>query len=221
MARPRRAPFHICIHPDDQRALAERPPPRRQARPRVRIEYRYIKRGKEQIWIRSVARPETDEHGNVVRLAGIAQDITAMRTMAQQLAASEAKFRDLTQLSSDWVWETDAEHRVSFLSDSVVAALGAWAKGNIGRHFWDGNLIGLPRANWEGFKADLESDRQFENFQYSLLDPDGNLYSIAISGRGRASTPPAPSSATAASAATSPARRSSSCCCSWKARWPR
>ena len=175
--------FHICIHPEDQQRWqsAHRRGVKRGRE--IRIEYRYIKRGKDQIWIRSVARPEADEHGNVVRLAGIAQDITAMRTMAQQLAASEAKFRDLTQLSSDWVWETNAEHRVSFMSESVVAALGAWAKGNIGRHFWEANLIGLPRANWDGFKADLASDRQFENFQYSLLDPDGHLYSIAISGR--------------------------------------
>ncbi|MGE0800888.1 MAG: EAL domain-containing protein [Lautropia sp.] len=175
--------FHICIHPEDQERwqAAHRRGVKRGRE--VRIEYRYIKRGKDQIWIRSVARPESDEHGNVVRLAGIAQDITAMRTMAQQLAASEAKFRDLTQLSSDWVWETDAGQRVSFISESVVAALGAWAKGNIGRHFWESNLIALPRANWDQFKADLDAGRQFENFQYSLLDPDSHLYTIAISGR--------------------------------------
>lgn len=175
--------FTICIHPEDQQrwqAAHRRGVKRGQE---VRIEYRYIKKGKDQIWIRSVARPEADENGNVVRLAGIAQDITAMRTMAQQLAASEAKFRDLTQLSSDWVWETDASHRLSFLSESVVAALGAWAKGSIGKRFDDGNLIGLPRANWEGFLGDLEAHRQFEDFQYSLLDPEGNLFSIAISGR--------------------------------------
>ncbi len=175
--------FHNCIHPEDQQRwqAAHRKGVKRGRE--IRIEYRYIKRGKDLIWIRSVARPEADEHGNVVRLAGIAQDITAMRTMAQQLAASEAKFRDLTQLSSDWVWETNAEHQVSFVSESVVAALGAWAKGNIGRRFWEANLIGVPRANWDRLKADLASDRQFENFEYSLLDPDGHLYSIAISGR--------------------------------------
>jgi diguanylate cyclase (GGDEF)-like protein len=175
--------FYICIHPEDQQRwqAAHRRGTKRGRE--IRIEYRYIKRGKDQIWIRSVARPEADEHGNIVRLAGIAQDITAMRTMAQQLAASEAKFRDLTQLSSDWVWETNAERRVSFMSESVVAELGAWAKGSIGRQFWEANLINVPRANWEKLKSDLANARQFENFQYSLLDPEGNLYSIAISGR--------------------------------------
>ncbi|MGE0311282.1 MAG: EAL domain-containing protein [Lautropia sp.] len=175
--------FTICIHPDDQQRWQQAHRRGVKRGQEVRIEYRYVKKGKEQIWIRSVARPEADEHGNVVRLAGIAQDITAMRAMAQQLAGSEAKFRDLTQLSSDWVWETDAEHKLSFLSESVVAELGAWVKGDIGKRFDQGNLIGLPRADWDAFGADLENHRQFEDFQYSLLDPDGNLFSVSISGR--------------------------------------
>jgi PAS domain-containing protein len=175
--------FHGGIHPEDRE--------RWQAAHRrglkdgleVRLEYRFVKYGNEQVWIRSVAQPESDERGHIVRLAGIAQDITRMRAMAQQLAESEAKFRDLTQLSSDWVWETDAQDRLTFLSESVVSELGAWAKQSIGQHLWDANLIALPRANWDGLKADLAARRQFENFQYSLLDPAGHLYSIAISGR--------------------------------------
>ncbi len=175
--------FFICIHPDDQLRwqTAHRRGVRRQQE--IRIEYRYVKKGKDQIWIRSVARPEFDDNGVVVRLAGIAQDITAMRAMAHQLAASEAKFRDLTQLSSDWVWETDSDHRLTSLSESVVTALGAWAKGEIGKRFDEGDVIGLPRANWDQFRLDLEKRKQFEDFRYSLLDADGQLHTVTISGR--------------------------------------
>jgi PAS domain-containing protein len=112
------------VHPDDQARWQTAHRRAIKHGSEVRIEYRYTKRGTEQIWVRSVARPETDRHGRTQRISGIVQDITAMRAMAQQLAASEAKFRDLTQLSADWVWETDAEHRLSYLSDSVVAELG-------------------------------------------------------------------------------------------------
>lgn len=175
--------FFICIHPDDQERWqsAHRRGVRRQQE--IRLEYRYIKKGKDQIWIRSVARPECDERGVVIRIAGIAQDITAMRTMAQQLEASEAKFRDLTKLSSDWVWETDAEHKIASLSESVVTALGSWAKGEIGKRFNEGNVIGLPRANWDKFLTTLDRHKQFEDFRYSLLDADGLLHTITISGR--------------------------------------
>ncbi len=175
--------FYICIHPEDQarwQAAHRRGIKHGQE---VRIEYRYVKAGREQIWVRSVARPETDRQGRTVRLAGIVQDITAMRAMAQQLAASEAKFRDLTQLSADWVWETDAEHRSSFVSDSVTAALGEWAKAGIGKCRWEMAIIDFPRADWDGHRADLAARRPFDNFEYTVLDPEGSAHHVAISGR--------------------------------------
>lgn len=175
--------FFICVHAEDQ--------PRWQSAHRraikhgreVRIEYRYTKRGSEQIWVRSVARPETDRTGRVVRLAGIVQDITAMRAMAQQLATSEAKFRDLTQLSADWVWETDTEHRLSFLSDSVTSALGEWDKANLGKRRWEFRTIDLPRVDWDRHRADLTATRPFDGFEFAMLDPDDNVHHVQISGR--------------------------------------
>ncbi|HYF60812.1 MAG TPA: EAL domain-containing protein [Burkholderiaceae bacterium] len=176
--------FFICIHPEDQaRWQAAHRRAIKHGR-EVRIEYRYAKYGADPIWVRSVARPETDRHGRVVRLAGIVQDITTMRAMAQQLAASEAKFRDLTQLSADWVWETDEEHRVSFISDSVVVALGGdWVKQGIGRRRWEGRTIDFPKADWERHRADLAATRPFEGFEFGLLDPEGNVHHVSLSGR--------------------------------------
>lgn len=175
--------FFICVHPEDQ--------PRWQSAHRkaiklgreVRVEYRYVKRGVEQIWVRSVARPDTDRQGRVVRLAGIVQDITAMRTMAQQLAASEAKFRDLTQLSADWVWETDGAHRLSYLSDSVAAALGDWDKDNLGKRRWELRTVDFPKTDWDRHRADLAAMRPFEGFEFGLLDPQDNVHHVQVSGR--------------------------------------
>jgi diguanylate cyclase (GGDEF)-like protein/PAS domain S-box-containing protein len=149
----------------------------------VRIEYRFIKADGEQIWVRSVARAERGRDGRTARLAGIVQDISAMRLMAQQLAASEAKFRDLTQLSADWVWETDVEHRQSSLSESVVAALGEWAKEGIGKCRWETRTVDFPKADWDGHRATLAAFRPFDDFQYTQLDPDGDVHHVSISGR--------------------------------------
>lgn len=176
--------FFICVHPDDQARWQTAHRRAIKHGREVRIEYRFAKHGAEQIWVRSVARAETDRNGKVVRLAGIVQDITAMRAMAQQLAASEAKFRDLTQLSADWVWESDAEHRVSFLSDSAVAALGGdWIKASIGKPRWDGRLTDFPKVDWDRHRADLAATRPFEGFEYGMLDAQGTVHLVSLSGR--------------------------------------
>ncbi|MEW6688070.1 MAG: hypothetical protein AB1452_03155, partial [Pseudomonadota bacterium] len=38
------------------------------------------------------------------------------RVQTLALRVSEERFRHLTSLSADWFWETDAEHRVCWLS---------------------------------------------------------------------------------------------------------
>ena len=150
----------------------------------ARLEYRYKKPDGDLIWVRSVALPEMNRSGRILRIAGIVQDITAMSAMTQQLAASEAKFRDLTQLSADWVWETDTLHRLSYLSESAVPALGGdWVRAGIGRCGWEFATIDFPRADWEGHRADLEAGKPFDGFEFGLRAPDSTLHQISISGR--------------------------------------
>ena len=183
-APPSPRAFFICVHPDDQARWQTAHRRAIKHGTEVRIEYRYTKRGTEQIWVRSVARPETDRHGRTLRISGIVQDITAMRAMAQQLAASEAKFRDLTQLSADWVWESDVEHRVSFVSDSAVAAVGGdWIKATVGRRRWEVRTIDFPKADWERHKADLAATRPFDGFEFGMLDPQDHVHHVSLSGR--------------------------------------
>src|SRR5690606_21573099 len=102
--------FLICLHRDDQRRWSDLH--RRVVRNggEAKIEYRYLRPNGETVWVRSVARPVRGRDGTIDRLEGIVLDISGMRAMQRQLAASESKFRELTQLSSDWIWETDAQH---------------------------------------------------------------------------------------------------------------
>ena len=53
--------------------------------------------------------------------------------MQQQLAASENKFRELTSMSSDWVWETDSDLRFSWLSATYEQVTGIAPARVIGR----------------------------------------------------------------------------------------
>ena len=174
--------FLICIHPEDQPRW--RDAHRRAVRGgrEARIEYRYIRNGRDVVWVRSVARAERGRDGAVVRIAGIVQDISGIRAMQQQLAASEAKFRELTNMSSDWVWETDSQHRISYLSDSVDAVLGTWARAAMGKRRWE--LAGdVAKVEWDLHRQMVDAHKPFESFEYSRLDPEGHLFQLSVSGR--------------------------------------
>src|SRR5690606_23669852 len=177
--------FLICLHRDDQRRWSALH--RRVVRNggEAKIEYRYLRPNGEPVWVRTVARPVRGRDGTIDRLEGIVLDISGMRAMQRQLAASESKFRELTQLSSDWIWETDAQHRLSWLSDSVDAVLGQWKRRWIGRRRWEGDGVAAESmpADWAQHRQVLDAHKPFENFEVSRLDDDGNVYHLSLSGR--------------------------------------
>lgn len=174
--------FVIHIHQDDRQRWQDIHKRAVVLGQEVRLEYRYLRSNGEVVWIRSVARPHRDASGAVTKLAGIVQDISGMRSMQQQLAASENKFRELTNMSSDWVWETNAQHQISFLSESVDAVLGTWIRSSTGKARWDQESP-MTKVDWEAHRKLLQDHKPFENFEYSRLDPEGHLFHLAISGR--------------------------------------
>ncbi|MFT4102183.1 MAG: EAL domain-containing protein [Burkholderiaceae bacterium] len=174
--------FLICVHPDDQRRWRDVHRRAATSGGEVRVEYRYVRKGVDTIWVRSIARAERDADGRVTRLTGIVQDVSGIRDMQQQLAASEAKFRELTRMSSDWIWETDRQHRLSYISDSVDAVLGTWARSAIGKHHRDG-AVDLMKSDWDAHQRALDHRKPLEDFEFCMLDPEGHVFYIAVSGR--------------------------------------
>ena len=179
---PSFAEFVQNIHPDDRKRWnsVHRRAIKRNAE--VKLEYRIALEDGSERWLRSVARV-VRTRGASPRLQGTVQDISGMRAMQRQLAASEAKFRDLTMLSSDWVWETDTQDRITYISDSVDAELGSWARSLLGRRRWESNKPDALPTDWSFLKTALHERRPFDGFEYTRVDEEGNLYHLSISGR--------------------------------------
>ncbi|MGB7299209.1 MAG: EAL domain-containing protein, partial [Burkholderiaceae bacterium] len=175
--------FVDCIHTDDRKRWTDVHRRAIRRKSEVKVEYRFIDHNGTERWMRSVARPVQNAGGKTIRVEGTVQDISGMRAMQRQLAASEAKFRDLTLLSSDWVWESDTQDRITYVSDSVDAVLGKWARNIVGRRRWDNDLPDALPTDWSYLKTALAEHRPFEGFEYTRVDDEGNLHHLSISGR--------------------------------------
>jgi PAS domain-containing protein len=57
------------------------------------------------------AAPLHDRSGKLEGVVIVGSDITTLRLREQALKDSEQRFRDYSEVSSDWYWETDAEMR--------------------------------------------------------------------------------------------------------------
>ena len=176
--------FLISVHPEDQVRWSEAHRRAMRQATDAKLEYRYKQVDGETIWVRSVAKSHRNSRGEVTHLTGVIQDVSAIRMMQKKLAASEAKFRDLTNLSSDWIWETDTDNRITYLSPSADAVLGPWAKSSLERKTWHyaKNDDALP-TKWDIYKEAFKEKKPFDNFEFTLLDPNRSVYHISLSGR--------------------------------------
>jgi diguanylate cyclase (GGDEF)-like protein/PAS domain S-box-containing protein len=100
-----------------------------------------------------------------------------------RLNQSEARFRSLTELSSDWYWEQDAALRFTKFDGSGIAGERYQpARAVIGRLSWELPGIVVESANWAAHRARLERRDPFREFEYSYRDSKGNLHHLSVNG---------------------------------------
>ena len=105
----------------------------------------------------------------------------ALKAVNEELRESEARFRDLTELSSDWYWEQDENLRFTRLSGGVLRKFGWDPKSFIGKSRWDSPLI-ADDAALTAHKETLAAHKPFQDFVYGMRNAGGTMSYISTSG---------------------------------------
>ncbi|HEY7241311.1 MAG TPA: PAS domain S-box protein, partial [Burkholderiales bacterium] len=100
----------------------------------------------------------------------------------RSLRQSEARFRGLTQLSSDWYWEQDAEFRLTFMSNHMGERTGLAAGDYLGRKRWDQPALNLTESDWARHREQLERHEPFRDFEMQRRVDGGGSVWLSISG---------------------------------------
>src|SRR5688572_14645233 len=94
---------------------------------------------------------------------------------------SEARFRALTNLSSDWYWEQDAEFRFTRLEGRMVAGGDADLQRRlIGKRRWETGL-GIE-GGWDAHRATVEAHQPFHEVLMWRTMGNGLVRYVAVSG---------------------------------------
>ena len=113
----------------------------------------------------------------------IADDVTERVQAEQQLNQSRERFADFVDVSTDWVWEMDADLRFSFMSDQVATVVGVAPEWFIGKRR---DEVGAPDPNdsqWRRHQEDLAARRPFRDFELEVHLPTGERRWISSSGK--------------------------------------
>ena len=98
-----------------------------------------------------------------------------------ELRISEARFRALTELASDWYWESDEHQRVTKVSGPILDLLGI----QMGASIEETRVLqgsGWNEAERAELEANIKARRPFLDFPFSRLKPDGTHQYFRASG---------------------------------------
>ena len=129
--------------------------------------------------------PVYSEKKEVTSLVIEGRDITDLKDSQQALIESEARFRSLVELSSDWYWELDREYRFVEISWSDGRPAEASDNSPVGKPRWelssaessDNNLM-----DWSDHQALLARHEPFRDFEYEHVSKSGDVTWICANG---------------------------------------
>lgn len=102
-----------------------------------------------------------------------------MREESEARRVSEARLRDLVDLSSDWFWEQDEKYR--FTLNSLGDFGNSPSENFIGKTRWQ-LPIQLTEKQWERHRAELEARRHF-SLRYAIQTPFAGLRWFEVRGK--------------------------------------
>jgi len=122
-----------------------------------------------------------DADGKPVGFRGILRNITERLRIDAALRESEARFRAMTNLSSDWYWEQDSEFCFTRL-ESRAASEHDQPNPLLGRRIWESTLHVQDAGGWDGFRATLAQRQSFRDVIMQRIAPGRRAYYISMSG---------------------------------------
>jgi PAS domain S-box-containing protein len=173
----------IPFHPDDREHVCQAVAATLQGgADRYEIDYRIVLPSGETRWARALGKVFRDGSGRAVQMAETLSDITDQKLAQEALRESEARFRSLTELLSDWYWRQDENLRFTYLSSQAKDLTGHTGESSYGKTRWELQNMSPLSGSWTEHKAVLAAHRPFRDLECCRIGIDGESRYLSMSG---------------------------------------
>jgi PAS domain S-box-containing protein len=120
--------------------------------------------------------------GFAVLFRALAVQFRRLEQRSFELSRSEERFRGFALTSSDWFWETDEQHRFTFVSDGI-RTFGHDPRTPLGRRRIDlAADVEDEAVKWQEHVAGLDRHEPFRNFTYTNRIGNERANTVSVSG---------------------------------------
>jgi diguanylate cyclase (GGDEF)-like protein/PAS domain S-box-containing protein len=136
----------------------------------------------ENVFISISGKPVFDAQGRFTGYRGVGRNITQRKRTKRSLREIVERFRSLTELSSDWYWEMDADLRFTYVSEGIRKVRGVGPESLIGKRRWETDRVGGD-DEMANHRATLEAHLPFRDFVLARSTADGRVTYVSHSGK--------------------------------------
>jgi len=161
--------FGDLVHPDDRDWLWREAQAAIACRRPYTFEYRIRTASGDEKWVWERGSGVYADDGQLSALEGFVGDATARKLAEIALAENEERFRDFAHASCDWFWETDADERFTWFSDSIERVEGIDREKLLGRRRTElaGRNTDLGALPWKEHLEAIARRERFRDFRYA------------------------------------------------------
>ncbi len=150
----------------------------------ARISSAYAEHDQERYLLERAQELASGEMGALYAAVRADRDLLDKRVQerTQALQRSEGRLASLLSLSSDWIWEADAELAYTYVSEGILSAAGIAPAELIGQRHHLGANPDVPSEAGAAYEACIQGRQAFRDFTFSHVRADGVKRHIRISG---------------------------------------
>jgi PAS domain S-box-containing protein len=136
----------------------------------------------ERIWLRTSKVPLHNEANEVMGMLGVYEDITEYKRMELDFLESEKRFRNLAELTTDWVWQVDKHGTYVYSGAKIQDLLGYTPEEVIGKTPFDFMPPEEAARTAEIFQDITSKQKPFSFLENITLHKDGHKVVLETSG---------------------------------------
>ncbi|MEM6712660.1 MAG: EAL domain-containing protein [Pseudomonadota bacterium] len=146
------------------------------------VSYKALVGGRWQ-WLCVSGKPRFDANGNFLGYRGTGANITEEIEAKLALEQQRTAMADFAASASDWMWESDADHILTFVSSAAERLTGRAPADYVGKSRTQLFQQDLHSDMLDEHLADLEARRPFSDFIYNVQRPDGAVFWASSNGK--------------------------------------
>jgi diguanylate cyclase (GGDEF)-like protein/PAS domain S-box-containing protein len=169
------------VHPENRARFAERITYLSAGPGKTQFEERRIQCADGGEIVSEAASISFLERGRLV-VQSVFRDVSEQRKAREALAERERRFRDVLEASGEYVWETDAEWRYTFLSERAEAVTGYMRHELLGRTPREFMPLGEGQSVDDWFARHTTKGAAFRDLVHRSLTKSGRVVWLQVNG---------------------------------------